>query len=34
MLGNFETMDYEIDKFELNSLTVFGDNCWEDKGVD
>ena len=34
MLGSFETTNYEIDKFELNSLPIFGDNCWEDKGTD
>ena len=34
MLGSFETDMYEIETFELNSLPIFGENCWEDKGTD
>jgi len=34
MIGSFETMNYEIEKFELNSLPIFGQNCWEDKGTE
>lgn len=34
MVGSFETTNYEIEKFELNSLPIFGENCWEDKGTD